>query len=166
MSDLQPSPDAPHGFPFEEKNARFYFGFTKDAMRAYRQKNFTGGLDFILHNKRLFISPAGIKKMREATGQRDKKKTSGSQSTDDSASIKKTAPPKPVTLLVVKPSRNKRIIHAVLAGEDPPQLRRLRVNGKMAERFVRGMKVSALLVDGYTDLYDIVGHYPRKKGVW
>lgn len=174
MSELRTSTDAPDGFPFEEKNARFHFGFTKDAMRAHRQQYFTDGVDFILHKKKLFLSPAGVKKMRAATGMPPASKTSGGSITDDPGALKpqpykKTAPPEPVTLVIVRSSRNKRIIHAALEVADPTrlkQLMRLRVNPKMGERLVRGMKVPALLVDGYTDLYDVAGHYPRKKGVW
>lgn len=169
---MRASPDAPDGFPFEEKNARHLAGLTKDEMRAWRQKHFTLAVDFILHKKRIFLSTAGVEKLRTATGQPPAAKTSYTKRTDDpdtakSAVTKKTAAPAVVTVRVMRPTRNPHIVHVCADDDNPDAPRRvLRLRVRSAERFVRRMAVPALLADGYDDLYDVAGPYPRKKGVW
>jgi hypothetical protein len=166
MPELNPSPDAPAGFPYLEKTARQKIGLPKDDMRALRRAHLKEG-DFVIHKKALYLSQGAVDTLLAAAEQLSVK-SRPAQSSSNSGPVK-IAPPKkapaPERLLIVNATlSNKRMLHCCAADEDPDRPKKLlRVRVRSQEGFRIRTAIEAQLVEGYDDLYDLVSKYPRKK---
>lgn len=165
---LMPSPDAPIGFPFEEKRARFALGLNKDECRALRKAHLTDS-DFAIHKKRLFLSAAAFEKLQAAVGTAVPQKSgnrAGAPFPLDSTP-KKSAPTVETLLVVRNDLANTHLILACAQTDNPDCPKKpLRVRVRDTTNFTRRMEIPAVLVDGYADLYDLARALPRSKGKW
>lgn len=163
------SPDALPEFPFEERIVRHKLGLTEDELRALRKTHLKEDLHFTRHKKRLFLSPEGVDKLFAAAGQPIPKKIAAAKEglNPGDPAAKKTAP-EIVTLMVVRTDlKNRHMILACDLDDDPDRPKApLRVRVNSTANFVRRMQIPAVLVDGYSDLYDLARAVPRKKGKW
>jgi hypothetical protein len=168
--DLVPSPVAPPGFPFLENHVRARLGISKDDIRELRQTR-TASDEWRLSKKRVWLSPAAVQKIAAAKGVAldHLPPASPAANADDGGAVKtelpkKTAPKsEPVKLRVIRPTKNPHIVLACGEQDDlrcPRKPLRLRV--KNSETFRPGLTVTAQLVAGYTDLFDLVGPAPRR----
>jgi len=159
----QRDPQAPEGFPFEEKRVRYGLGLNKNEAREIRKRLLSEG-DFAIYKKRLYLSQGALEKMRSAV----QPKTDGSS---PGSIVREPEPLKaalPETLRVVNPNlKNPHMILACAAEDrvDQPQ-RPLRVRVRSQAHFVTGMEIPAIQVAGSLDLYDLARACPRKRGRW
>jgi hypothetical protein len=170
MSDFpEPTSGAPVDFPFAEKNVRQKIGLPKDDLRALRRAHLTAA-DFTIHKKALYLTRGAVEKLFTAAAQLPAKSRCA-RSEDDPGAVK-TAPAKKTaeveTLLVVRTDlKNPHLLLACPKGDDPDRPEKpLRVRVRSTVNFIRRMEIPAILVDGYTDLYDLARSAPRKKGKW
>jgi hypothetical protein len=163
---LTASPDAPDGFPFEEKKARHALGLTEDEMRALRKTHLAGGSHFVKYKKRLFLSAGGADKLFAAAGQPFPKKTAADQEGLDAVD---PAPAKcataPVTLRVVRNDlRHHHMILACPQDDDPDRPKKtLRVRVRDPKSFIRRTEIPVIPVEGYNDLFDLDHSRPRAR---
>lgn len=158
---LSPSPGAPDGFPFPEKIAREKAGLSEEDMRAFRNSTLKRDVDFVYHKKAVFLSAAALEKIAPGL------LTPTAEKAQDGAIAPQPAPiaDEPVKLLVVRANlANKHLLLCCAVGDDADRPRAtVRVRVRSTEGFKARQGIEARLVPGYSDFYDLVSKYPRKK---
>ena len=184
MNDLNliATDGAPAGFPFIENHVRARLGLQKDEIRELRQTHLTEDTDWLLKKKRVWLAQAGVDKLLAAKGLGPKKPRPHAQTpnADDGGPVKadlpnlqKTAAPKakapavPVELIVVQTCKNPHMIQCCSLKDNPIMPKTMvRVRVRDNANFKRHMRLPAVLVAGYKDLYDIARACPKKPGKW
>lgn len=160
------APEAPPGFPYEEKRARAALGLHKDDMRALRKAKLSTA-DWTVYKKRVYLSHAALQAIAAAV-QAPSLKKNAPASQIERRHDPDPATALPVTLRVVRTDlANDHLLLACDDDDDPDHPKRpLRVRVRTTAHFVRGMQIPARLVPGYDDLYELTRPLPRKKGKW
>ena len=186
MTDLNliPTTGAPVGFPFMENHVRARLGIGKDEIRSLRQQHLVENTDWLLKKKRIWLAALGVEKLCAAKGLEPKFASPNAQTANavDAGAIpaapptgpipKKNAalkakPAEPIKLIVVQRCVNPHMIQACDPKDDPIMPKKMvRVRVRSNENFTRHMEIPAVLVAGYTDLYDLARACPKKKGKW
>ena len=173
--ELLPSPSAPEGFPFLENHVRARMGIGREEQQTLRRAHLTEGRDWRLSKKRLWLAQSGVDtlvrlKALPAAAARPDAQTANAGAGEAIAedSRKSAATKSPAALLFVRATRNPHIIECCLMGDDwlRPKKPLVRVRVRSGVNFRRGMELPAVLVAGYTDLYDLGRACPKKPGKW
>lgn len=158
--------------PIPEKIARLRLGLNKDDIRALRQQHLKEGEHWVLHSKRVYLSPAGVELLFAAAGQ--KNAAASPSSIPAVPEALKDLPAEEVKLRVVKNNlANRYMVLACPADDDPDRpkqvvrvkVRNARSGPDMRENLIRRMEIPARLV-ARPDLYELARPMPRKKGQW
>lgn len=162
MTDfIDADPSAPAGFPFPEKIARQKAGLSEDDMRALRNAKLKLDVDFRYHKKAIFLSQPALEKIAPTLTPRFPEKTPPAANGERPGPIAGEV----VKLLIVRTDlSNRHMLSACAVGEDPDRPQKtLRVRVRSQEGFRKRTTIEARLVSGYSDMYDLVSRYPRKK---
>lgn len=162
MADfIEPTPGAPKDFPFAEKIAALKIGLSEQDMRELRNARLKLDVDFRYHKKAVFLSLAALKKIAPELGVQLPNQMQGAAIAEQPDPI----PDAVVKLMIVRADLpNKRMLTACAPEENPDRPKKtLRVRVRSQEGFRIRTAIEARLVPGYSDLYDLVSKYPRKK---
>lgn len=158
---LEPSTEAPVGFPFAEKMAREKAGLSEDDFRALRGKHLRKDADFVYHKKAIYLTAGALKKIAPALLCREP----GNEPPGGIAAQESALTPTVAKLLIVRTDlANTRLLLCCPENDNPDRPKNpVRVRVRSQEGFRIRTAIEARLVQGYTDLYDFAGKYPRKK---
>ena len=180
--NLMATPGAPAGFPFMENHVRARLGIGKDEIRSLRQDHLAKGADWLLKKKRIWLAPLGVEKLLAAkqlspgqpgpnaqtpNADDDEALKAGRAKTPDPQKMAPQKAPEPVTLKMVRATRNPHIILCCAEADSAIQPKKMvRVRVRDSKNFKRHMTLPATLVADYTDLYDLARACPKKPGQW
>lgn len=154
-------------------------GVSREEIRSLRMEHLLAGVDWILEKNRVALADSGVEKIAALLSPLTATERAVEPTMDLAAAViqeatqaaAEAAGDVPVVLHVWRQTRNPKIIEAFRPGTDP-MLREnvVRVRVKSSENFCRvggdGKPMELPVVHLQSDLYELVGRCPRRKGRW